>query len=248
MKQEKNLKPKDIPSKKTIVLRTKLMPQDIMAIMDKKKTSLFGSTLRRPKLEEITVENPQLFLEQVIFVPGYYAIDYNHDVSYVIKVEPDVKEVSIGRKKFSVLNESGVWKNFGKKMKHGVEITKQDLEINATENAAKSMADLMYLDNHGLETTFSYSTNSNAVENYAQRTLDVNKEHIRRIEISDDDVFFKLLQKLKDSLKLDIKINHEEYVIVEFQEIFIPIYEARCFDKKEKVAIARIDAITGKFL
>ena len=99
------------------------------------------------------------------------------------------------------------------------------------------MGDFLYLDNNGLETDFSYSTNSDAVENYAPRTLDINKEHIRKIEITDDVVFEKLVEKLKDKLTLDIKINHEEYVITEFRELFVPIYEAKCYDNKEKVAV-----------
>ena len=243
-----NLKPKNIPTKQTLVLKTKLMPQDIMGILDKKKTSLFGSALRRPKPDEITVENPQLFLEQVIFVLGHYEIDFNRDTSYVIKVDSDVTEVTIGNKKFPVLNEFDMWKKFGKKMKYSIGITKQDLEIKVTENVVKNITDSLYLDNNGLETTFSYSTNSDAVENYAQRTLDVNKEYIRRIEITDDAIYSKLAQKLKDGLTLDIKINHEEFFVTEFREMFVPVYETKCYDKKEKVAIARIDAITGKFL
>ena len=243
-----NLKPANIPTKQTTVLRTKLLPQDVIDTMDKKKTSLFGSALRRPKPEEITVETPQLFFEQVIFVSGQYSIDFNRNVSYVVKVEPDVKEVTIGKVKFPVINESGVWKNFGKKMKQGVGITKQDLKINVTENAVKSVTDSMYLDNHGLDTVFSHSTNSDAVENYAQKVLDLHQGYVRKIEISDDDIFSKLAQKLKDALQTDIEIIHDEFIITDFQEIFIPIYEAKCFDKKEKVAIARVDALTGKFL
>ena len=243
-----NLKPKNIPTKQTLVLKTKLMPQDIMGILDKKKTSLFGSALRRPKPDEITVENPQLFLEQVIFVLGHYEIDFNRDTSYVIKVDSDVTEVTIGNKKFPVLNEFDMWKKFGKKMKYSIGITKQDLEIKVTENVVKNITDSLYLDNNGLETTFSYSTNSDAVENYAQRILDVNKEYIRRIEITDDAICSKLVQKLKDSFTLDIKINQEEFIVTEFREMFVPVYEAKCYDKKKKVAIARIDAITGKFL
>jgi hypothetical protein len=219
-----------------------------MEVLEKKKTSLFGSALRRPKSSEITVENPQLFLEQFIFVLGHYEIDFNRNVSYMIKVDPDVVEVAIGTEKFPVLNASGVWKKFGKKMKQGVGITKQDLELNVVENAVKSMTDSMYLDNNGLETTFSYSTNSDAVENYAQKTLDINKEHIRRIQMNDDDIFSKLAHKLKDGLKHDLKINHEEFVVTEFREIFVPIYETKCYDKKSKVAIARADAVTGKII
>jgi len=110
------------------------------------------------------------------------------------------------------------------------------------------MTDSMYFDHNGLETTFSYSTNSDAVENYAQRVLDVNKEHIRRTKMTDDEIFSKLFHKLKESLKHDLKINHDEYVVTEFREIFVPIYETKCYDKKNKIAIARIDAITGKII
>ncbi len=247
MTQKTNLKPKTIPTKQTIVLKTKLMPQDVLGVLDKKKTSLFSSTFRRPKPDEITVDNPQLFLEQVIFVLGTYSVDFDRNASYEIKVDPDVKEITIGNEKFPVSQESGVWKNFGKKVKQGVGITKQDLEIKVTENAVKNVTDSLYLDNNGLETTFSYSTNSDSVENYAQQILDIDKDYIRRIEITDDAIYSKLAQKLKDSLALDIEINHEEYIVTEFREIFVPIYETKCYDKKE-VAIARVDAITGKFL
>jgi len=245
---ETNLKPSNTPTKETVVLRTKLLPQDIMEVLDKKKTSFFGSALRRPKPDEITVENPQLYLEQFIFILGHYEIDFDRNASYMIKVDPDVVKVSIGTEKFPILNESGVWKKFGKKMKQGVGITKQDLELNVIENAVKSMTDSMYFDHNGLETTFSYSTNSDAVENYAQRVLDVNKEHIRRTKMTDDEIFSKLFHKLKESLKHDLKINHDEYVVTEFREIFVPIYETKCYDKKNKIAIARIDAITGKII
>jgi hypothetical protein len=245
---EINLKPGNTPTKETVVLRTKLLPQDIMEVLDKKKTSFFGSALRRPKPDEIKVDNPQLCLEQYIFILGHYEIDFNRNVSYMIKVDPDVVEVAIGAEKFPVLNESGVWKKFGKKMKQGVGITKQNLELNVVENAVKSMTDSMYFDHNGLDTTFSYNTNSDAVENYAQKTLDINKEHIRRINLTDDEIFSRLFHKLKEILKHDLIINHEEYVVTEFREIFVPIYETKCYDKKGKVAIARIDAVTGKII
>lgn len=248
LSHEENLKPNNIPPKQTIVLRTKLLPQDIMKVLEKKKTSFFGSTLRRPKSDQIEVDSPELFLEQFIFILGNYEIDFNRNTTYMIKVEPDVVEVAIGTEKFPILNKSGVWKKFGKKMKQGVGITKQDLKITATENAIKSMTDSMYLDNNGLETSFSYSTNSDAIENYAQKVLDLNKGHVRRNKMTDDDIFSKLSQKLKDSLKHDLKINHEEFNVTEFREIFVPIYETKCYDNKNRVVVARIDAITGKLI
>jgi len=220
------------------------MPQDIKAVLNAKKTSLFGSTLRRPKPDEIKIENPQLFLEQIIFVSGNYDVNFNRDVSYSIKVDSDVREVTIGNKQFPIVNESGVWK----KMKHGVGMTKQDLKISVTEKAVKNSTDSLYLDSHGLETTFPYSINSENIENHSQRVLDINKEHIRKNKIDNDEVFSKLGQKFKDSVPQGIEINHEDFTITEFLEIFVPIYETECYDKNKKVAIARIDAVTGTFL
>ena len=248
MTDETGLKPRNTPTKETIVLKTKLLPQDIMEVLEKKKTSFFGSALRRPKPDEITVENPQLYLEQFIFILGHYEIDFDRNASYVIKVDPDVVKVAIGTEKFPTLNESGVWKKFGKKMKQGVGITKQDLELNVVENAVKNMVNSMYFDHNGLETTFAYSIDSDTIENYAQRVLDVNQEHTRRTKMTDDEIFSKLFHKLNESLNHDLKINHDEYVVTEFREIFVPIYETKCYDKKNKVVIARIDAVSGKII
>ena len=248
MTHEENLKPNNIATMQTIVLRTKLMPHDIMEILEKKKTSLFGSALRHPKSEDVKVENPVLYLERIIFVSGYYEIDFNRKATYTVKVDSDVREVSIGNEKFHTLDPSGIWKRFGKKMKQGVGITKQDLKINVTENAVKTIDDFLYLDHNGLETNFSHNTSSEDIENYTQRTLDINKEHIRKIEITDGVLFEKLIKKIKDKVTIDVQINHEEYIITEFNEIFVPIYETKCFDNKEKVAIARVDAISGKLL
>ena len=244
MTREANLKPDNNPTKQTIVLKTKLMPQDIVEILNTKKTSFFGSALRRPKADEITVKNPQLFLEQVIFVSGNYDVDFNRDVSYTVKVDSDVREVTIGSERFPIVNESGVWK----KMKQGVGMTKHDLEIGVTEKAVKNATDSLYLDNHGLETTFPYSINSDIIENFAQRILDVNKEHIRKNNVKDSEVFSMLGQKFRDDTSSNIEINQEDFTITEFLEIFVPIYETECYDKKKKVAIARIDAVTGTFL
>ena len=237
-------RPDNTLSRQTIVLKTRLMPQDIIEILNAKKTSLFGSALRRPKQDEITIDNPQLFLEQIIRVSGNYDIDFDRSVTYTVKVNSDVREVKIGNERFQIADNSGVWK----KMKRGVGMTKRDLEINVTEKAVKNSTDSMYFDNHGLETDFSYSINSDSIENYAQRALDINKEHIRKNEMNDDEIFSKLGQRLKEDMQSDIEINKEEFFITEFQEIFVPIYEAKCYDKKKKVTIARIDAVTGALL
>lgn len=245
---EIDLKPVNVPTKQIVVLRTKFKPQEIMEIFEKKKTSLFGSALRRPKPSEITSKLPELFLEQITNVSGSYSINFEREVSYTIKVDEDVTDVTIGNHKFPVTNVSGVFKKFGKKMKEGVGLKKRNLEINVTEHAVDSIVDSMYFDCNGLESSFEYNINSESVENYSQKILDTNKGHIRNVPIEEEIIFSKLVQKLKTSLSSDIQINSEDFVITEFKEIFIPVYEIKCYDSKDKAAVARIDALTGKFL
>jgi hypothetical protein len=133
-------------------------------------------------------------------------------------------------------------------MKEGVGLKKKNLEIDVTEHAVSSITDSFYLDSNGLETTFDYSTNSESIENFSQRILDTNKDHIRKVPIEEDVIFSKLAQKLKTNLNSDIQINSENFIITEFKEIFIPIYEIKCYDTKNKAAVARIDALTGKLI
>jgi hypothetical protein len=245
---ETDLKPANVPTKEIIVLRTKLKPREILDVFEKKKTSLFGSALRRPKPSEITSKSPELFLEQIIYVSGSYSINFERDVSYTIKIDDDVTDVTIGNHKFPVTTVSGIFKKFEKKMKKGVGLKKKNLEIDVTEHAVSSITDSFYLDSNGLEATFDYSTNSESVENFSQRILDTNKDHIRKVPIEEDVIFSKLAQKLKTNLNSDIQINSEDFIITEFKEIFIPIYEIKCYDTKNKAAVARIDALTGKLI
>jgi len=239
--------PTNVPTSKIIVLRSKLMPHKALEILEKKKTTLFGSTLRRPNPSQITVKTPQLYFEQVIHVSGIYSVDFDRDVSYTIKVEPDVSEIKIGDNTFPVVNRSGTLKNLEKKMKQGVGFKKQDLEIRASERAVKSIDDSLYLDCHGLETTLPYHLDSDSVENYPQRILDIDKDYIRSVPLDKDEIYQQLARKLQTQLDLNIKIHSQDYIVKTFEEIFVPVYEARCYDDKQKSAIGRVDALTGQF-
>ena len=245
---EENLKPSGIPTKETIVLRTKFLPQDIMGILDKKKTSFFGSALRRPKSGEITIENPQLYLEQFVFISGHYEIDFDRNTSYMIKVDPDVVEVTIGNEKFPILNESGVWKKFGKKMKQGVGITKQNLRLDVVENALKSMTDSVYFDHNGLEIELPFKIDSKNIENYPSRILDEHHANVKKPEFSYESALDKLKIYLKKPLEGNIRDLKDEFTLHDITEVYIPIFEARLSDLKKKVEIIRIDAVRKKIL
>ena len=61
-------------------------------------------------------------------------------------------------------------------------------------------------------------------------------------------LFSMLASKLKEKLGPDIEINSQEFFIDKFHEIYVPVFESRCHDKKEKVSIIRVNAVTGKMI
>ena len=243
-----SIRPSHLPDKKIIVLKESVKPLDAKDLMEKKKTSFFGSALRRPSPAEVTVQIPQLIYEQIVFISGKYYVDFYRKASYKLQVAEDVKDVIIGKTTFPVRSEYGVWKKFGKKMKKGVGVHKQDLIIEGDEHAVRTIDDSLYIDNHGQETKFTHKINSKTVETYPKRILEIHKDFIKKVELSEETIIQKLAQKLMSYLDFDIKLNSQEFTISEYSEIYIPVYEARAHDTKKRAAVIRVDAVTGKVL
>ena len=85
--------------------------------MDKKKTKLFGSVLRKPNPDEIHV-TIELFYEAFLLLGGKIALDYYRKAVHTVTVDDVVKEIVIGDGIFQAKSESRVWKKF----KRGYEI------------------------------------------------------------------------------------------------------------------------------
>lgn len=243
-----NLQPSYVSGKKITVLRTMAKPNDAQDSIEQKKTSFFGSALRRPKPDEVTVKPAQLIYEQVVFISGKLEIDFYRTTSYKIQIDEDVREVIIGETTFPILPESGVWEKVGKKMKEGVGVHKQDLVLPSQERVVETISDSMYLDCYGKVTNFQHHIDSKIVENYPKKILDIHEGNIRKIELTEDAIIQKLAQKIRTPLDIDIEVISQDFVVDEYTEIYLPIYEARAFDIKNREAVIRLDAVTGNIL
>ena len=58
----------------------------------------------------------------------------------------------------------------------------------------------------------------------------------------------KLIEKLKKSIGDDIRSFHEELILEDILEVYVPIFEAKLIGPKNKEKILRIDAVRKKVL
>lgn len=243
------LKSIKIPEKKIIVLKKQISELEITQIMDKKKTSVFGSALRRPSPSEIHVDSLKTAYEPYLILSGEYEIDFFRKGSYKINVQEDVKELILGDGVFPIKTESGVWGKVRKKMKEGVGIRKKEVELEMEEHAYRKIQEEIVFNSHGkVQDDFPYKIDSRSIENFPTRILEESKDDVGSMEINDKDAISKLYQNLKDTIEGEIRINTEEFSIEKIEQVYVPIFEARLIDSRNKVNVLRVDGITKKVL
>lgn len=242
------IKPTTIPKKNQRILKLQVKPFDAKKVMEEKKTLCFGSVFTRPNHKDVFLKEPELIYEQMAYVKCNCSVDYLRKASYQIKVDKNVREVIIGNAKFCVLSEENFLKKFEKKVKEGIQF-KHDITLHGEEHIVKEITKRLYFDNHGNKILkFPYKLDSKYLENNPQRILDIHKDYIKKIDLTEKELLEKIFQEINEGLESDIKINSQNFVIQEYFEIFIPIYEARVFDSKKRESIIRVDGITGKVL
>ncbi len=141
--------------------------------------SLFGSAFSRPKPEEIHVHSKITAYESYLIISGKYEVDFYRKALHKINVDGDVTEILIGEGVFPIKSKSGVWDKFEDKMKEGIGIDKEEVEIEVEEHAIRRQSGTLTLDHHGNEVKeFQYKIDSSTIANYP-RSVDKKK----RIEI-----------------------------------------------------------------
>ena len=235
---------------KTIVLKNQIDEGELGQIIYKKKSSLFGSTFSRPKPEEIHVHSKIIAYESYLIISGKYEVDFYRKVTHQIDVDGDVIEIILGDGVFPIKTQSGMWEKFGDKMKEGIGIDKEQVDLEVEEHAIRKHSDTLTLDHHGHEIKeIPYRIDSKIIENYPTRILKQNEENVKNQELSREECIQKLHKKLENKLSTqDIRINSEKFVVDKITTVYVPIHEARCVDKKKKIEILRIDGVTRKIL
>ena len=234
---------------KTIVLKNQLEPEKLDEIIYNKKTSLFGSVFSRSKPDEIHVHSKITAYESYTIISGRYEIDFYRKATHKIDVSGDVIEIIMGDGIFPIKTKSGILDKFGDKMKEGIGIDKEEVELEVEEHAVQRQSGTLTLDHHGHEVKeFPHKIDSRSIENYPTRILEQNSENVKPQEMTRESCIDKLRMKLRKISPQDIRMNSEKFTIDKITTVYVPVHEARCVDPKKKIRILRIDGITKKIL
>ena len=227
---------------KTIVLRKKLDENEVLEIIDDKKTTVFKSLFLRPKKNDIHIHSVKLYYECILMISGKYMANYFRKATHSISVPSNVSEVILGDGIFPVRSKS----NFKKAIvgKRG----KNKIDLKLEEHVFVENEDELTFDHHGREIKFPFKLNSKTTENYPNRLLEKNSSNVKNSELTHDDGIKKLQSFLKKPLVDEVRNLDEEFVLREITEVYVPIYEARLIGPKKKVGIIRIDSVRKKVL
>ena len=229
-------------NQKIIVLRKKIDENEVLEIIDDKKTTLFKSLFLRPKKNDVHIHSVKLYYECILMISGKYVANYFRKATHSISVHSNVSEVILGDGVFPVQTKS----NFKKAIvgKRG----KNKIDLKLEEHVFVENEDELTFDHHGREIKFPFKLNSKTIEHYPNRLLEQNASTVKNSELSHDDAIKKLQISLKRPLQDEVRKLEEEFVLREISEVFVPIYEARLIGPKKKVGIIRIDAVRNKIL
>jgi hypothetical protein len=228
--------------KKSVVLRKKIDENDVLEILEDKKTALFKSLFSRPKKSDIHIHSLKLHYECILLVSGKYMANYFRKATHSISVHSNVSEIVLGDGVFPVRTKS----NFKKAIvgKRG----KNKVDLKLEEHVFVENEDELTFDHHGREIKFPFKLNSKTTENYPNRLLEKKSSNVKNCELTHDEAIKKLQSFLKKPLEDEVRKIEEEFVLREITEVFVPIYEARLIGPKKKVGIIRIDAVRKKIL
>ena len=226
---------------KTISLKPGLDSDAAEEMVDSRKVKVFQTLLHKPKKSEIHLHSLTLHFEAILILSGKYSVDFIRDAEHSLSVDKNVQEVIISDEVFPVKKKKGVFSKLEPSFKNKVKIEMQERVI--LENA-----DDISFDHHGKEMNLSYADTLKLLDKHPKKTINFDKDFIRRPEITTDSAISKLISKLKKPADAGIKSSEERIEFRDILEIYVPIYEARLIGPKKRIKILRIDAIRKKIL
>jgi hypothetical protein len=227
---------------KTVVLKKIIEERDASVIVEEKKTSMFKKLLQKPKKEDVHTHSLKLNYEAMLIVSGKYIADYYRKATHTISVDSNVNEVVLGDGIFPIRSKSSLQKAFD------VSRGKNKIDLQLEEHVFVEEENDLVFDHHGRETKSPFKINSKTIENYPQRLLEKNQLNVKKPEITHDSAIEKLKEFLKKPLEPDVRDLHDEFVLREISEVYIPIFEARLIGPNKKIGLLRIDAVRNKIL
>ena len=229
------------PKTKVVSLKPHIDYDSAEEMVDSRKVKLFQTLLHKPKKSEIHLHSLTLHLEAILLLSGKYSADFIRDSVHTLSVDKNVQEVIINDEVFPIKQKKGVFSKLEPSFKHKVKIDVQERVL--LENT-----DDISFDHHGKEMNLSYNDTLKLLDKHPKKTLNEEKDSIRRPEITIDAAITKLISKLKKPADAGVKSTDESIEFKDILEIYVPIYEARLIGPKKRIKILRIDAIRKKIL
>jgi len=226
---------------KIISLKPLLDSDAAEEMIDSRKVKSFQTLLHKPKKSEIHLHSLTLHFESILLLSGKYSVDFIRDAEHTLSVDKDVQEVIISDEVFPVKKKHGVLSKLEPSFKNKIKILMQERVM------LENTADISF-DHHGKEINLSYNDTVKLLEKHPKKTINEDKESIRRPEITIDAAKSKLISKLKRPADAGTKSSEELFDFRDILEIYVPIYEARLIGPKKRVKILRIDAVRKKIL
>jgi len=226
---------------KIISLKPLLDSDDAEEMIDSRKVKSFQTLLHKPKKSEIHLHSLTLHFEAILILSGKYCVDFIRDAEHTLSVDKNVQEVIISDEVFPVKKKKGVLSKLEPSFKNKVKIEMQERVM------LENTTDISF-DHHGKEINLSYNDTVKLLEKHPKKTINEDKESIRRPEITIDAAKSKLISKLKRPADAGTKSSEELFDFRDILEIYVPIYEARLIGPKKRVKILRIDAVRKKIL
>ena len=226
---------------KIISLKPLLDSDAAEEMIDSRKVKSFQTLLHKPKKSEIHLHSLTLHFESILLLSGKYSVDFIRDAEHTLSVDKDVQEVIISDEVFPVKKKHGVLSKLEPSFKNKIKILMQERVM------LENTADISF-DHHGKEINLSYNDTVKLLEKHPKKTINEDKESIRRPEITIPAAKSKLISKLKKPADAGTKSSEEIFDFRDILEIYVPIYEARLIGPKKRIKIVRIDAVRKKIL
>ena len=226
---------------KIISLKPLLDSDAAEEMIDSRKVKSFQTLLHKPKKSEIHLHSLTLHFESILLLSGKYSVDFIRDAEHTLSVDKDVQEVIISDEVFPVKKKHGVLSKLEPSFKNKIKILMQERVM------LENTADISF-DHHGKEINLSYNDTLKLLEKHPKKTINEDKESIRKPEITIAAAKSKLISKLKRPADAGTKSSEEIFDFRDILEIYVPIYEARLIGPKKRIKIVRIDAVRKKIL
>lgn len=237
---------KIIAKKNTVILKPNASLEQIKDLVDKKKTSMFGTAFTRPKPDDVGVSSTDLFFEPIWKIVGEYNIDFYRKNTHQISVDPHVKEIVVGTGVFPAITESGTWKKFKDSIK--IREKKNKIDIPVEEHVEIYLESELYLNSQGQKIEPNLKIESKNIENFSEEFIALNKNNMRTSGLTENQAVDVFLTLVKSDIGEYLRIVSERLVVSVFEQIFLPVYEIRLVDAKNTTKILRIDGMDSKIL